>query len=358
MTSRDVSIVVYVHLRALQISDPYTEDFYFHNLTLRRRGSVGTVDDPVTIPLPVWEETKQRALAEKKELRAMFASRTKEWEAANKVLGHVDKSNPHRQRALLAGLDSLSATKTGPQEGADGQSGVVGPFSSPTWEARRAIEEAKAALLDIDEQRRLLQRDDRTPEQLARIQTAMATRFHDLQAALGFSMENADVVENEPRMMSIADIPKGRKLIARVLKLMPSQAPRALPIILRALFAQIPLKADELSRIADPEELRRVKLLEESEADLLTVVQELIRTSDTMKHATFRACIENIIGPHIRNETLNAALSVRHRAEFMTQLLKRGSETAKDGDPAYWKTLKAAFMDLAMRTPGAQSSSE
>lgn len=35
MTQRDVATVVHVHLRALQITDPYNEDYYYHNFQLK-----------------------------------------------------------------------------------------------------------------------------------------------------------------------------------------------------------------------------------------------------------------------------------------------------------------------------------
>ena len=68
------------------------------------------------------------------------------------VLGHMDRSNPHKQKSLLSVSGPLSAM----QEDADNGSGggaPVKPFQTRGWTARKAVEQAQAALLSIDEQR-------------------------------------------------------------------------------------------------------------------------------------------------------------------------------------------------------------
>lgn len=359
MTARDISFVLHVHLRALQISDPYNQDFYFHNLPIRRqaraaaaqaasRGSAesGALASGGAIPLPVWEETKQKAVADKQELRDKFSARTKEWATTNQTLGQVAKSDPHRQKSLLAGLDLLSASQS-----TDGPDGVepAAPFSSILWKARRCIEEARAALLVIDEQRRLLRRDDRTPEQVERIQATLGSRFLALQQALGFSETNYETVEDVATLTAIVALPKGRKLVARVVRLVPSQAPALLPVVLRAMFSRLPVRPEMLEAAADVEQRQALVQLQESEDQLLAAFQEVIAQTGKLSYAIAKATIENVMAPHIRHETLNATLSIRPRAEIMSHVLKLGSESAGEEDGEYWRTLKAAFMGLAKR---------
>ena len=52
-------------MRALEITDPYTEDFYYHSYCARH-GATGVAGagaagggGNVRVPLPVWKETKE-----------------------------------------------------------------------------------------------------------------------------------------------------------------------------------------------------------------------------------------------------------------------------------------------------------
>lgn len=364
MSARDVSFVLHVHLRALQISDPYNEDFYFHNLPLRRQaraeagaregGNGGGLSSSNAIPLPVWEETKQKAVAEKQELRDKFSARTKEWATTNQTLGQVAKSDPHRQKSLLAGLDLVSASQSA-NAGGDGTESQA-PFSSRGWKARRAIEEARGALLDIDEQRRLLRRSDRTPEQLERIQSVLGSQFLVLQQALGFGEGNFESIEDTAILAAIVALPKGRKLVARVVRLVPSQAPALLPVSLRTMFSQLPVRPDMLAAAVDTEQRQALLQLQESEDQLLSAFQEVIVQSGALSYAIAKATVENVMAPHIRNASLNASLSIRPRAEIMSHVLKLGTQAAGEEDAEYWRTLRAAFMDLAKRSVAVDAS--
>ena len=151
----------------------------------------------------MWQETKEAAAKKTTELWSKFAENSKEWESANKVFGHTQKSNPHRPKSLL-GVDKGTMV-AGKKDGQGGQGGgeeeeeevvVVGnhgsgaaPFSSRAWEVRASIERAHMALLGMDEQRRLMQRPDTSPLLTAQVSQDLNLHFQALQVRPSSSNE-------------------------------------------------------------------------------------------------------------------------------------------------------------------------
>ena len=70
-----------------------------------------------------------------------------------------------------------------------------------------------------------------------------------------------------------------------------------------------------------------------------------------------RAVVEHVMAPHVRgNGTLASCLADKGRAGLLSAVLKQGSaragvEALEEPQQAYWRTLTAAFLDLAKRAP-------
>lgn len=138
MTERDVSYVLNVHMRALevrlcppplptlscqsgyismckdthtraplapnpehpplvplmsQITDSYSEDYYYHHFLTKQKSAEaqggaanGGGDAALQVPLPVWDSTRETLVKQKGEVWNEMALRTRKWEEGNQVL--------------------------------------------------------------------------------------------------------------------------------------------------------------------------------------------------------------------------------------------------------------------------------
>ena len=93
----------------------------------------------------VWTETKEHAAARAAHMASDLKNVTRKWEEGNKVLGHVQKTNVARPRALLTVGDATSARDVDQKM----------PFTSNMWVARRACDSGSQALLELLEVRAL-----------------------------------------------------------------------------------------------------------------------------------------------------------------------------------------------------------
>jgi hypothetical protein len=354
MSAKDVSMVLHVHMRALEITDPYSQDYYYHNYKLKemeRLSAAAAAGGGAgggrghALPLPVWAEHKEKAVGKKAELWNKFADNSKGWDEKNKVMGKTAKSNPHRPRPLLAVQSAAGGggKDGGGKDGADGATGATGggggaaltathedlsddeeedevflggglasaakaPFSSRAWGARRAVENAKVALLEIQEQRRVLGRQDRNdhPElQQAAIQTLNA-KFGELQAAIGFSAENNYETLNDPKLLAdVVATDKGKKLVAQVMQAIPSQALAMLPTTLRVVFSQPPVKKEDVEALPAGSAARYTKESAAAADDVImaaahAAVQETDPKAKPFTYAMAKVCIESVMVPHVK----------------------------------------------------------
>jgi hypothetical protein len=338
------------------------------------------------VPLPAWTETKEKALAAKSELWGKFAQGAKDWEDKNQVFGSTQKSNPHRPKAVLsvgvgahAAADAKDNTAELPPPAAadeeDGEEIFVGggaaaaamkqpttgaaPFSSKAWRARKAVEAAKGALLAIDEQRQLLQRHDSTPEQAAAVQACLAVQFATLEASLGFLPGQPETVADVALLASVCASDKGKRLVAKALALLPQFAAALLPTALRVLLATPPLPSRD-SDAADPFANAATREAEEALAAAMVAVVGASQEegASSGKHpfglAAAKASLAAAMAPHLFGTTLHGCLASKRRAQVVQSLLRQGDRLC-GAEPAaaqaYWKQLKAAFLDLAKRAP-------
>merc|ERR1712070_478217 len=273
----------------------------------------------------------------------------RDWEQKHQVMGKTVKSNPHRPRALLSvyrtsqGLGntshgkceqseeigisgvysmkaSLAATQDDLPDDEDEDEIFVGgglgsaaktPFSNRAWGARRAIEDAKMALLEIDEQRRLLGRSELSDKMREATLRTVAIKYRMLQAALGFSTQNTnssvDCIDNgstvsttlsDPkRLADIVTMEKGKKMVALVMTArLPSQAKAMLPTTLRVVLSKPPIRREDIDK--EPLGSNRFVLESAAIADDIIMSAAFSVVSSTaypFAYTAAKACIENVM---------------------------------------------------------------
>ncbi len=122
------------------------------------------------------------------------------------------------------------------------------------------------------------------------------------QVALGFAKDKYDVVADAALLAAVAEQDKGRKLLARVFKLLPSQAPAMLPTVLRVLLTARSKEAQQ------QQQLDRFTLANRREADnalfaaALAVVTAPPASDGRPRfpYLAARACVESVMAPHIK----------------------------------------------------------
>jgi len=136
-----VAYVVRSQMKAFATADAYNADYYAHRYAARRGAS--SSEETKSLVTPAWVEQKEMIRSREDHVKRDQRTVTQKWEEGHKVLGHVEKSDAARPRALL-GVTPL--TFAGAR---------VKPFSSPLWRARRAVDAAVASLLEYQEARHL-----------------------------------------------------------------------------------------------------------------------------------------------------------------------------------------------------------
>mmetsp|Transcript_11836 Transcript_11836/g.17720 ORF Transcript_11836/g.17720 Transcript_11836/m.17720 type:complete len:446 (+) Transcript_11836:67-1404(+) len=136
MSGRDIALVVRSQMKVLETADVYSSDYYAHRFVALKKQREET-----SLVRPVWED--QKADIKNREAHLLKDQRliTHKWEEGHRVLGHVQKSDITRPRAIL-GVD---AAEVGLRR--------IAPFSSSLWAARRAVDAGLIALLALEETR-------------------------------------------------------------------------------------------------------------------------------------------------------------------------------------------------------------
>ena len=218
MTGADVAFVVRSQMKIFATADAYTTDYYAHRYTARQK------DESRALVTPAWVEQKEMIKRREEHVKRDQRSVTEKWEQGHKVLGHVEKTDASRPRALLGIGDVTTSGK---------------PFSSPLWKARQAIDNAVVALLDFEEARHLAAARSGEPLVVARafadaqIHLTAASRAltyadpHPADLAGGtdrLSGLDTDTRMAGPTLDALLALPKGVKLLARFSKTLPYTA--------------------------------------------------------------------------------------------------------------------------------------
>ena len=102
----------------------------------------------------------------------------------------------------------------------------------------------------------------------------------------------------------------------------------------------------------DEEARREMATVKESEEALLETLSMVVGSVDNPPaFNTLQLCVQNVMTPHLRGNTLNTALSTKPRAELINVIITRATELAGPENTANWTTLRGAFLHLAKLQP-------
>ncbi|ETN14797.1 hypothetical protein PPTG_07064 [Phytophthora nicotianae INRA-310] len=106
MTPRDVNFVMQQQMKWLRSSDPFSDDYYFHNY-MQKRTRAG-VPGRSSVPLPSWKLQHVKSVDPRDVQREV---KSRNWESEYHVLGRNAKSSLYRPKQLLnlAGTDETSS---------------------------------------------------------------------------------------------------------------------------------------------------------------------------------------------------------------------------------------------------------
>lgn len=196
----------------------------------------------------------------------------------------------------------------------------------------------------------------------------VAIKYRMLQAALGFSTQNTnssvDCIDNgstvsttlsDPkRLADIVTMEKGKKMVALVMTArLPSQAKAMLPTTLRVVLSKPPIRREDIDK--EPLGSNRFVLESAAIADDIIMSAAFSVVSSTaypFAYTAAKACIENVMMPHIKNSTLNTALGVKSRANVMQEILNKGSKMVASeplSAQKHFDVIKCAFLELARK---------
>ncbi|KAK1943241.1 hypothetical protein P3T76_004637 [Phytophthora citrophthora] len=137
MTPRDVNFVMQQQMKWLRSSDPFSDDYYFHNY-MQKRARAGVPGRP-SVPLPSWKLQHVKSVDPRDVQREV---KSRNWESEYHVLGRNAKSSLYRPKQLLnlAGTDeTTSPPASSPTNAEDPErtpsSGGEGEDVSPTAES-------------------------------------------------------------------------------------------------------------------------------------------------------------------------------------------------------------------------------
>ncbi|KAL3656937.1 hypothetical protein V7S43_018142 [Phytophthora oleae] len=137
MTPRDVNFVMQQQMKWLRSSDPFSDDYYFHNY-MQKRTRAGVPGRP-SVPLPSWKLQHVKSVDPRDVQREV---KSRNWESEYHVLGRNTKSSLYRPKQLLnlAGTDeTTSPPASSPTNAEDPErtpsSGGEGEDVAPTAES-------------------------------------------------------------------------------------------------------------------------------------------------------------------------------------------------------------------------------
>uniref|UniRef100_H3H6K7 Uncharacterized protein n=1 Tax=Phytophthora ramorum TaxID=164328 RepID=H3H6K7_PHYRM len=116
MTPRDVNFVMQQQMKWLRSSDPFSDDYYFHNY-MQKRTRAGVPGRP-SVPLPSWKLQHVKSVDPRDVQREV---KSRNWESEYHVLGRNTKSSLYRPKQLLnlAGDETSSPPASSPTNAAD-----------------------------------------------------------------------------------------------------------------------------------------------------------------------------------------------------------------------------------------------
>lgn len=379
MTPRDINFVVQQQLKQIRSSDPFSDDYYFHNYVQKRTRAVaapGLGPRPPALPLPSWKLEHVKSVDPRD---AQREAGSRNWEASYHVLGRNSKGSLYRPKQLLAlggaPADATAAEDTSPE--ASGDAAAARPptppvesepkvlkmdaaqssvFSNDTWQKRLEIDRGMQCLLSLQDARHILDArginvqqfhamDEREIDpSLAALRTRTTALLVELAGLLGVS-----AAADEPQRMAcqleqlykMLYTVKGKKLVSRALPLLhPSARFVLLPHLVEYL-----LSARNVARFSGADEQD-----EGDERLCQTLVLILMYHPLAPSPELFAESLQRAMDGHDM-DTLARLLHNRARAEALQALLQRGGAAVQQVESAQvkhqWDHFQAQFVSLA-----------
>lgn len=288
MSAGDLRHVCDRVLQSLRFPDPYTDDYYYIQVSVKRNSTAReaaikeerALPEPIRIPQPVWRDVKERIRGQIDDFKQKIWERSREWETKERVLGHNVRSQPDRPKAQLhvPSLRELRSEEVKALGGMDGMDGAGGddssgePFSSRLWTMRAAVLRGYEALSTVQELTHLLRSGTAAQDPYARSEILydMDRALNLLSQSVGIRLPTTGTLTTsqggamqgpEPDVQlegglvaTLMQSAKGRKLLSRSMNLLPPNQRWALiPVILARVLQSDPAEQnDEVRPCSSP----------------------------------------------------------------------------------------------------------
>ncbi|KAF1333261.1 hypothetical protein FI667_g2765, partial [Globisporangium splendens] len=383
MTPRDINFVVQQQMKQIRSSDPFSDDYYFHNYVQKRTRAVansGMGPRPPALPLPSWKLQHVKSVDPRD---AQREASSRNWETSFQVLGRNSKGSLYRPKQMLALAssnadaqdkkdgDSPTASAAGDSENGhaksadeaapkvlkmDSEAGQNSVFSNETWQKRLEIDRGMQCLLSLQDARHILDARGINVQQfhsmdekdidpsLAELRTRTTALLLELASLLGVSVsddESRTPSCNLEQLYKMLYVAKGKKLVSRALPLLhPSARFVLLPHLVEYL-----LSARNVGRFAGAEAQD-----EGDERLCQTLVLILMYHPLAPPAELFAESLQRALEGHDM-QSLALLLHNRARAEALQALLQRGGTAVQqvESEPTknQWNHYQAMFVSLA-----------
>lgn len=407
MKASDVKFVVSKVLQLTETQDPYNDDFYYIQTTIKKHEKrVREALDcnmppppPLPIPLPTWTETRERVKAEIDATRNRIENNSRLWESQEKVLGHTVRSDVSKPRAVLdlstaeerlarcvppdadpsapslfGDVDPLAPNAHELYDAGGGceddDEDRVNPFTTVLWNMRMAANRGFTALYTAQELHQLLM----TPlvasnpmvrnEILANAQKSLAL----LSKCLGIKVHKPSseidpnslpvIILDGALVAALLQTVKGKKLIARGLPIIPADERwTLLPVIVARILQKDPSEQSPEDAAVETTLLCTLIRFIEFEHQSITERQQHFQANHALDHTEslvmllshLRQCIKSVMVSQMEKSQLRKALkSSRKRAEVMNITLRLGNKITEviddESKKVDWWQMRDAFM--------------
>nr|CCA17829.1 conserved hypothetical protein [Albugo laibachii Nc14] len=391
MTTRDVNFVVQQQLKQIRMSDPYSDDYYYHNTQKKSRNvcinaspglppplgqsyllensSHTSVDPPPallqknraspSIPLPSWQLKHVLTVNTQERQRA---KKTRTWENENQVLGRNTKSSLYRPKEMLScHSDRNHETKTDDAEqNIDTRAKLA--LSSEVWEKRRQISRGFECLLSLEDARHILDArhidvqqfhlldDSQLDPALVHLRSKTTALLFELASILGVTVNNAVRLDGSKecvvqctvyQLYRILSARNGKHLLSRALPLLhPSARSLLIPHVIEYLFS--------------PEFVDRItasNVLNGDERVCETLVVLFLYHHSTSTAPVLTQALERTLYGHTTH-SFKPILLNRPRALLLQKILQRGRSESMQGGMSdslkkRWSEAENAFVGFA-----------
>lgn len=380
MSDYDIRRITSYMLQSVQSTDPFSDDFYFIQLNIKKnqkqREEAVLEQKPqpplLYVPLPTWKDTKERIKQQLQSSKMAVQSRTREWETQEQVLGHRNRFDASRPAERLT-LPTLQEIEADFLLDNDDDGAWKSPFSSRLWTVRAAVQRGYEALYTVQELRHLMSSPmincnaGITNEIASEIDQASSvlSQTVGIRVLPSLNQDSSNSFSIDAgHLGAILQTSIGKKLISRVLSLLiPSHRWSLLPLVLARILLSPPVAGSHGTSTNDQPssheavEQRLLRTIVEFLQYSYKYLVDLQRTSDE-RFSTFanelisnlRICIKSVMVSQMEKKRLSESLiSNRSRAEVLHLIVQIGDKVSPLAElklKEEWIQTREAFMSM------------